>query len=111
MGALDQGEDPPSKTMVMTQLKKSERTLRGIISGAVANVSRLVTKDMTKAQYHKTSHLVKKLLVQVREEYQDIFIKLDFAILSEEQTSEEDTTLRGTTEAFLMRMLDEAISI
>ena len=94
MGALDQVEDSPSKAMVKTQIKKSKRTLQGIILRAVTNMNRLVTKVMTQAQYFETGPLVKKLLTPVRVEYCDIVSQLEFAILSE-----EGATLLGLTQS------------
>ena len=51
------------------------------------------------------------MMAQVREEYHNILVKLKFAILSEEQALEEDTTLLRTAEVVLMRMIDEGVSI
>ena len=51
------------------------------------------------------------MLTQVQEEYRGIVSKLEATILSEEQASEEDTTLLKTTEEFLMRMLPEVSSM
>ena len=58
--------------MVKSQLKRSKRTLRGTISGAVTIINRLVTQQMTQAQYHEAGPLVKELLTQVQEEYRGI---------------------------------------
>ena len=111
IGELNQVEDPPNAAMVKTQLKKSKRTLRDIILGEVTNVSRLVTKEMARAQHHETGPLVKRLLAQVWKEYQGIVVKLESVILSEEQASEDDTPVLGTTKAFLRRMTDKVILI
>ena len=100
-GRTGPGGRPPSKAKVKTHIKKSERTLRGTISGAVTNMNRLVTQQMTQAQYHQADPLVKELLTQVWEEYHGIVSKLEVTILSEGQASEEDTTLLTTTEEFL----------
>ena len=104
-------EGAPIKAVVKTQLKKIERKLRGTLSGAVSNMNRSVTQQMTPAQYHEASLLVDELLIQVREEYHDIVTKLEALILSEEQASEEDTTLLRTTEKFLIRLLPEVNAI
>ena len=111
IGALDRVEGPPSKAVARTHLKRSERLLRGTISGAIANTSRLASQPMTQAQYHEATTLVKKLPTQIREEYRDIISKLDFAILSEEQASKEDTILLWTTKEFLVWPLPEVSSI
>ena len=111
MGALDQVEGPLSKAVVKTQLKRSERTLRGTISVAVTNMDMLVTQQMTQAQYHKAGPLVEELLTQVREENRGIVSKFEATILSQELASEEDTTLLRTTEEFMAQMLPEVSSI
>ena len=63
MAALDQVEGSPSKAVVKTQLKRSERMVRGTISRAVMDMNKLVTQKMTQAQHH----LVEELLTQVWE--------------------------------------------
>ena len=100
MGALGQEEGPPSKAVAKTQLKKSERMLRDMISGAVTNTNRLVSHQMTQAQYHKAGSLVKTLLTQVREDYRSTVSKLKAMILSEDQASKEDTTLLKQLRSF-----------
>ena len=66
LGALDQVDGPPSKAVVKTQLKRSERTLRGTNSVLVTNMDRLASQQMTQAQY------------QVREEYRAIMTTKEF---------------------------------
>ena len=61
----------------------------------------MVTKQMTQAQYHEADPRVEELLTQVREKYRVILPKLESKILSEDQASEEETTLRRPTEEFL----------
>ena len=102
---LEEMAGPPSKAVVKTQLKKSERTLRGTISGAIFNMNRMSTQQMTQAQYHEAGPLVKELWKQVQEEYRVIVYKLESMILSEKQASEEDTTLLKTTKEFLAWVL------
>ena len=72
LSAVDQVDGPPSQTVAKSQLKRSERTLRGTISETVTDMNRLVIQQLTQAQYHEASPLVKKLLNQVREKYSGI---------------------------------------
>ena len=74
---MNQVEGPSSKAVVRTQLTRSERTLRGTISGTITNTNRLVSQQITQAQYHKIAPLVKKLLSQIREECCGIVSKLE----------------------------------
>ena len=76
LGALDQVEGPLSQAVVETQLKRSERTLQGTISEAVTDMNRMVTQQITQAQYREAGPLVKKLLTQDWEEYCGIVSKL-----------------------------------
>ena len=55
LGALDQVDGPPSRAMVKTQLKRSERTLRGTISVMVTDFNRLLSLQMTQVQYGEAS--------------------------------------------------------
>ena len=100
-----------AKAVVKTQLKRSERTLRGTISRAVTDMNRLVTQQMSKAQYREAGPLVEEVLTQVLEEYRGIVSKLEAAILSEEQASEEDAVPLTTTDEFFSRVLPEVSSI
>ena len=65
-----------AKAVVKTQLKRSKRMLRGTILVTVTDMNRLVTQQMTQAQYHNAGPLAEELLSQVWEEYRGIFSKL-----------------------------------
>ena len=78
---------------------------------AVTYMNRLVTQQITKAQYHKAGPLVEELLNQIRVEYRGIVSKLEATILSEKQASEKGTTLLRTTEEFLAQMVLKVCSI
>ena len=103
MGALDQVEGPPSKAVARTQLKRSERTLRGTNSGAITYTNRLVSQQMTQAQYHEAAPMVKNLLTRIRKEYYSIVSRLEVPILSWEQDNRRVPGV-GLLEASLIRV-------
>ena len=71
----------------------------------------MVSQQISQAQYREAGPLMEELLTQVREVYRGVVSKLKVTILSEEQASEEDATLLGTTKEFLARMLQKVILI